>query len=107
MSWDIDLYARTECGQLVHVDEANYTYNVAPMFFNALGGDGIRQFAGMKAVDAIPILNRGIRKMKENPGRYRAMNPPNGWGDYEGALELLEWMLRKCEQYPSIEITVL
>ena len=106
MSWDINLNARTECGQLVHVDWKNYTSNVAQMYFDALGGDGIRQFAGMKAKDAIPILREGVRKMRENPEKYKDMNPSNGWGDYEGALELLEWMLEKCEKYPSIEISV-
>ena len=106
MSWDVNLYAPTECGQLTDVGRRNYTWNVSPMYYDALGGDGLSQFGRMNAKDALPILKEGVRKMKESPEKYREMNPPNGWGNYEGALDLLEWMLKKCEEYPSIEISI-
>jgi hypothetical protein len=37
-------------------------------------------------------LGQIIKGLEADPGRFRAMNPENGWGDYEGLLGVLREM---------------
>ena len=46
-------------------------------------------------------IGEAIEKMESNPEKYKAMNPPNGWGNYEGALEVLKEMAKVAFEYPE------
>ena len=35
------------------------------------------------ASQMIPFLEKGIKKLRENPEKYKAFNAPNGYGKYE------------------------
>jgi hypothetical protein len=83
----------------------NYTYNCSPMFYYVLEG-GINGLAGLTAKDAQERLTVGIAKMEADPEKYRAMNPENGWGDYEGALEFLRGIKRACADHPDGTVSV-
>lgn len=83
-----------------------YTYNVSPMFYDAMGGEGIRGLDGKLGRDALPLLRSAIEKMAGNPEKYRAMNPENGWGNYDGALRLLRDLLEWCESAPLATLVV-
>ena len=105
------------------VDVGNYTYNVAGMFADALSVDpalsmsdgisrimgfdgsdgpyGVHRFHGAPCVEAAGPLAEGVRRMEADPAHYRAMNPDNGWGSYEGALEYLRRFARLCADHPS------
>lgn len=95
MSWDFDIKAKTsDEGWLYAGYEAGYTYNVAPMYAKAFGevdgkSFGIRDLHEMQCIKAAPLISHAITQMMENPEEFRAMNPPNGWGNYDGALEVL------------------
>lgn len=54
----------------------------------------------------IPILKEGLRKLKVDPIKYKAMNPHNGWGDYEGLMEFVKTYLNACREYPEATIKV-
>jgi hypothetical protein len=91
--------------------EANYTYNVAPMFSRALperptGRSGIRQLNGMRGGAAKELLTLAIGKMEAYPSEYKVLNPSNGWGDYDSALELLRELRRWCEAAPDARMRV-
>lgn len=114
MSWDV--YLNTEegecptCGQNTvtsYVDLGNITFNVSPMYYSAFefaykcihgtayksaddSGFGLGQLTGMKCSDALPYILVALAHMKQQPDEYKRMNPPNGWGSYESALEFLE-----------------
>lgn len=83
----------------------NYTSNVSPMWAKALAaaGEDIRlsDTEGRLAADVLPLLIAAVSHMRENPDEYRAMNPPNGWGDYEGALRYLVGVAKACELHPK------
>jgi hypothetical protein len=83
--------------------ELSYTYNVSPMFNEALSGftDGIRTIDGMRGRDAENGLLIGVIGMQSEPKKYIAMNPDNGWGNYEGALEVLQTLLKYARKYPD------
>ena len=104
MSWDFDLVADVckHCGRGGEsVYERNYTYNVSPMFYEAMGEGGIRQLDGLTGAECLEILDSGIEAMAADPDKYRALNPPNGWGDYDSALQMLREMRAACVEYPE------
>jgi hypothetical protein len=59
-----------------------------------------------KAGELIAPLEKGLRKMKRNPKRYKLFNSPNGWGTYDDFVPWIEEYLAACKQYPQAEIEV-
>lgn len=59
-----------------------------------------------KAKDLIPKLEKGIKKLKENPDMFKKLNPENGWGSYEGLLSFAENYLQACINNPETEVRV-
>lgn len=56
----------------------------------ATGEDGKRYLAAI------------IGGLEADPDRYRAMNPPNGWGDYDQLVGILREMRDSVPEWPSI-----
>lgn len=44
---------------------------------------------GRTGVEGHVLLTAVIEQLKADPEHYRAMNPANGWGDYDGLLKTL------------------
>lgn len=92
------------------VFEANYTHNCSRMAQEA----GIyhhvwrpEQLEGVKvAGDIIEPLRSGIKAMEDDPKRFIALNPPNGWGSYDTFLPWLREYLRACIENPKATIRV-
>ena len=57
-----------------------------------------------KAQQMIEPLRAGIKSLVATPERFRAMNPANGWGSYEGLLKFARAYLEACEEYPDADI---
>jgi len=49
------------------------------------------------------VLRAMAFEMRHRPDAYRAMNPANGWGDYDGALRYIESFAEACETAPPDE----
>jgi len=81
----------------------NLTYNLSPMLWGA-GMPPWREFIGMRAGDAGPIWQAVADELRDDPGRYRELNPPNGWGDYEGAVEVISALAAACERHPDATV---
>lgn len=56
---------------------------------------------GMPGPDGAALLHRIVGGMESDPERYRAMNPDNGWGDYESFLETLSGMRDAVPEWPT------
>lgn len=109
MSWDFDLMIDAGGHEPFSVADANYTYNVYGMFrlaFSWTSDCGIRCLNGMRCEVAKAVIDVAISKMESEPNVYRAMNPPNGWGNYEGALGLLRTLRDWCVRAPKGSIRV-
>lgn len=109
MSWAFRMYAKVgEDGELIALEgfEANYTYNVAPMFFKAFESkEGIRLLDGKEGKVALKLIENALEKM-ENEEEYRFLDPSNHWGSYEGAIGLLKTLRAWCHRAPLAVISV-
>ena len=114
MSWDAYLIDPEEGVVL----EQNYTHNCNKMISTALeesgygdipkhwlighlGGswfDILNEMPGDTGAELLDII---IEKFINDPKRFKAMNPPNGWGSYETLLPILIAMRDKGRDYPN------
>jgi hypothetical protein len=110
VSYDIALYLQVDTGgpepiDYCAADIGNYTSNVSGMWTEALG-HRLADLHGRTAGDSITSLRNAIADMETRPDHYRAMNPPNGWGDYEGALDYLRQLHTACCAHPKADIHI-
>lgn len=77
----------------------NMTSNVAPMWREA--GCDLRDLKSWKAKDCVKPLCDAINRMKADPKKYRAMNPANGWGNYDSCVEFLVHCHDACLANPE------
>lgn len=98
MGYDVSFTISTGIYETEVMDLGNYTYNVSPMYVDALGYS-LGDLDGKMSGNVIEELSLGIEKMKQNPKKYIDMNPSNGWGDYEGALQFLVNIYEKCKNH--------
>ena len=74
------------------------TYNLRDMFVACMDWDyeqshvedGVRRTTWYPMAEVLPRIERGIRELTENRAEYEKYNPPNGWGDLDGALRCLK-----------------
>lgn len=109
MSYDIWLEADLggeERTRLVTLDW-NYTSNVAPMWRRAMPEtDGLTGMEEMNAGEAAAVLREGIARMEADPEPYRALNPENGWGDFDSQLTALRELAHACEASPQAVVAI-
>ena len=88
------------------VTSQNITHNVSPMWVKAGCFDALYESNGKLASWSLPALEAAIIAMKADPDGFRALNPANGWGSYEGALEWLEKWTKNVREKPELKIVV-
>ena len=105
MSLDVYLIAMRPVG----VFEGNITHNLGEMADHA----GIYQHlwrpeevAVTKASELIEPLRAGLVRLENEPDRFKAYNPENGWGTYDRLVLFVREYLAACEEYPDAIIQV-
>jgi hypothetical protein len=108
MSYDVYLVADLGGPELVGVDglSANMTWNLRPMFAAVNDGSGPQEWDGQSARIVAEILTRTLAAFDAEPDKFRAMNPPNGWGTFEGAREFAQEVLAACLNAPNAVVRV-
>jgi hypothetical protein len=105
MSLDVSLYMmrRTQI----------FDYNVTHLLGKMAEEAGIYTYLwrpeeiGVKlAGELIVPLRDGLTLLLSDPDRFKAMNPENGWGSYEGLVEFVRAYKKACEEFPDAEIYV-
>lgn len=108
MSYDVTFVADVGADEAACLEDGwrNYTSNVSPMWYEALGGITLGDLidATPVAADLEPKIREAIAIMSEAPYHFRAMNPSNGWGDYDGALDYLKWIAERCARWPKARV---
>ena len=107
MSYDTSLRISTGNGDSLDLDLGNYTYNCSEMLAKATKGKfGLSTLSGMNALEVANILDEAIKEMRNNKEKSAAMNPKNGWGDYDGWLTYLENIAKACRIHPKTILNV-
>lgn len=106
MSYDVSLTIDTGGEYPAVVCEVgNITSNVMPMIKEAMGFP-FRELDGVKAFDAQPKIDSALARMEQTPETFKAMNPPNGWGSYEGTMGFLARFSSCCVHHPQAVISM-
>lgn len=105
MSWAVWLVTEVDDHE-VSVDDRglNYTHNCNGMIRDAGFDEWPYEVDGWKARDLAMVLERVITNLEADPKKYRAMNPENGWGDYDSMLDELRKVKDYCRIYPSATV---
>ncbi len=98
MSLDIDLHC-DHCHTTIA--DFNITHNLAPMWCEATGEDWFRTFQGKKAGEMLPLLKQAAATLAADPVRFKKLDPPNGWGSYEGLVGFVGRLIEASERSPE------
>lgn len=71
----------------------------------AAGAD-LRDFHGKTCAECLPILNVAINTMVAQPAFFQAMDPANGWGDYDSTVERLRILADGMARSPLAVVEV-
>jgi hypothetical protein len=62
------------------------------------------QLGYTKAHELIPALTRGLKDLVDHPAKYKAFDPVNGWGSYDGFVKFTANVLDACVREPDADI---
>ena len=113
MSLDVYLFIDVDTGgpvkRTIDIYEDNITHNLSDMAEAA----GIYQclwqpekIGCRKAKSIIQRLERGLKRLKDDPEKYKKYNSPIGWGMYEHFVPFVENYLQACKENPKAWISV-
>jgi hypothetical protein len=107
VSWDVSLYVEVD-GNRVSLPDTwfNYTHNTNKMIRKAGFDEWPYDVGGWSARKLAAKLEATLTALRADPSTYRAMNPSNGWGDYDSLLEMLEKVKEVCWRYPSAMVSM-
>lgn len=57
-----------------------------------------------KASQLVKPLLAGLKRLRAEPETYKAFNPSNGWGSYEGLVRFVEEYLEACRCNPDATV---
>lgn len=105
MSLDVTLTRKIE----QQVYDSNITHNLADMaeaagIYKALWRP--EELGITKALELIPLLEIGLKKLKKSPKKYEKYNSSNGWGTYKYFVPFVENYLNACKENPDAFISV-
>lgn len=97
----------------------NYTHNCNGMIEDALGAAAVKETGdvwwasddmghhawwrlldGKTDVEGHALIRAILAGLQANPEKYRAMNPPNGWGSYDSLVGVLTEMCALVPEWP-------
>lgn len=92
------------CGNDAHeVWGRSPTYNLYPMWKEA-GCPFEEGIEGKLGIELVPALEASLANLKADPSKFKAMNPANGWGNYEELVDVVETMIEAAKKYPKAKV---
>lgn len=58
----------------------------------------------LTAKDWIEPLTQGLALLQSKPDYFKAFNPPNGYGSYDGFVKGIEHLLNECKANPEAKL---
>ena len=106
MSWDADLECAC-CKSSLH--EQNYTHNTNRMVNEALATAGYvltdswwTHLHGKSGPEGAIMIRDALEVMAADRPRFLAMNPDNGWGDFDRLFDVLTRMCEAVPEHPTV-----
>ena len=99
MSFDVSIHKRVRHGVTCTRWDRNVTYNLSSMFEE--GGLALRDYDGAPGCAVAPVLAEWLRQAADDPERFEAHNPENGWGDFAGCVDFVRDFLVNAERFPE------
>ncbi len=59
------------------------------------------EMAVTKAGELIAPIEVGLETLRGDPEKFKAFNPSNGWGSYDGLVAFAEDYLKACKSHPD------
>ena len=84
----------------------NYTHNVTPMWNLAGVYEALYESEDKKTLEIVQTLKNGLTNMLLHPDDFKKLNPENGWGDYDTAVNFLRDVIHACEKHPNGTIRI-
>lgn len=106
MSYDI--YLNIDTGKHSHsVWDQNITSNVRDMYNKAFDADyWVDEVDGQKCADISERMVHACNYMEANEAIIKPLEPSNGWGTYETALEVLKKLKDAVLEHPNCTILI-
>lgn len=108
MSLDLWIYAAVKCEICKHpnpgdriVFDRNVTHNLVRMWDKAGVYEALYLSDGKRCGDYLPVLEKGLDNIQRRFSEYEELNPPNGWGSAQGALEFLTGVVIAVRENPD------
>lgn len=60
----------------------------------------------IKASDLIEPLRKALTLLESDPERFKAFNPSNNWGNYDGFVNFVKEYQAACVRWPAAEISI-
>ena len=105
MSLDISLNEMS----IHEIYSANITHNLGKMAEAAgvyLAMWRPEELGITRAGDLLPILEPGLADWIANPEKYKAYNPANKWGSYDGLVKVLKEYIGEIKEHPDSIVEV-
>lgn len=99
-------HERTKCERFF---SRNITHNLTGMADSARIYEHLwrpEEVGITKASQLIEPLEAGLARLEADPEKFRAHNPPNGWGSYEGLCAFVRAYLAACRENPEANVSV-
>lgn len=108
MSWWVGLDIDTGGEEPVQVCDRNVTYNVGGLFRLVLPHpDGLRGYDKAPASEAGGVFARAAEDLAAKPhAEITALEPDNGWGSRDSAVQDLRWLAEQCAAHPKATVYV-
>ena len=104
MSLDLTL-SPPKCETCGHDPEGisfNITYNLSPMWYHLYPDDtAMLSIEGQTGLESSVIITLAISAFIRKRKDLIPLNPPNGYGSYDGFLKALSAMRNACEEHPD------
>ena len=104
MSYWVSLWIDTGGETSAEVWSRNITSNLSRMWNEA--GVPLHEWDGLEAGTCWPNLDTALTFMQSKPEAFKELNPPNGWGDYDGCVDFLLELRNVCKQHPRCTLRV-
>ena len=111
--WDRRFPGREPATVSIGASDEVYTANITHNLNKMADAAGIYQYLWRpdeinisQASQLIEPLQVGLELLLSDPERFKAFNPSNGWGDYEGLCLFVGNYLQACRQFPDATVSV-